>query len=193
MSTKARWFWPTFLVWLAIDQATKLWIYFNLQEGVDVLTVIPGFFDLVHAENPGAAFSLLRDFEYRHVVFVTIAAAATVFVGWLYRRLPDHDRLHAFSFGLILAGAVGNGIDRVWKRTVTDFLRVYIEADPVRSTLIDWFGTYEWPSFNVADSTLLVGVVLYVLWGDDGVFAKDREAGDGAPSDEDAGAAGSKA
>lgn len=191
MSTKARWFWPTFLVWLAIDQATKLWIYFNLQEGVDFLTVIPGFFDLVHAENPGAAFSLLRDFEYRHIVFVTIALGATGFVGWLYRRLPDHDRLHAFSFGLILSGAVGNGIDRVWKRTVTDFLRVYVEADPVRSTLIDWFGTYEWPSFNVADSTLLVGVVLYVLWGDDGVFAAKPDAADGG--DEDVGAAGSKA
>ena len=63
----------------------------------------------------------------------------------------------------IASGALGNAVDRVWKATVTDFLRVYISAPGAKQWLMETFGTAEWPSFNVADSTLLVGVVIFVI------------------------------
>lgn len=76
MSAKARWFWVTFLVWLVVDQATKIWVYLNIEYRVGEIEIIPGFFSIVHAQNPGAAFSMLRDFEYRHVVFLGFTVIA---------------------------------------------------------------------------------------------------------------------
>ena len=148
MSIKARWMWLTTAIWIIVDQATKIWVQNNLVEGVDKVVVIPGFFNIVHAENPGAAFSFLADFEYRHYVFSTFAVIAVYFIIDVYRRLDADDWFQALSLGLILSGAAGNLIDRLDKQTVTDFVLVY-------------YKTWQYPAFNVADSTLLVGVILY--------------------------------
>lgn len=167
MSPKSRWFWLVFSISLALDQATKLWIYFNLAEGPrgDVIPVIPGFFDLVHAENPGAAFSLFATFEYRYVFFLVISVIAGWIVWDQYRRLLPVDRLASVALALIGSGAAGNAIDRVWKRTVTDFVRLYIDAPGPKRWLVETFGTNEYPSWNVADAALLIGVVLFVIAG----------------------------
>lgn len=167
MSSKARWFWSVFIVSLVLDQATKLWVYFNLAEGPrgGVISVIPGWFDIVHAENPGAAFSMFATFEYRHLFFLVISGVAGWIVWDQFRKLYTVDRLAAVALALIGSGAAGNAIDRVWKRTVTDFLRVYVDSPGPREWLITNLGTNEWPSFNVADSTLLVGVILFVIAG----------------------------
>lgn len=167
MTRKSKLFWLMLVIFLAFDQATKLWIYANLEMGPrgDIITVIPGFFDLVHAENPGAAFSMFHTFEYRHLLFLGFTAIAGWVVWDQYRRLKDDDTWMPIALGLIASGALGNAIDRVWKRTVTDFLRIYTDAPDAKAWLIDTFGTNEWPSFNIADSALLVGVVIFVIAG----------------------------
>lgn len=185
MSPKSRAFWLWCLPWLLVDQVTKLWIYFNLAEGPrgDVIVVIPGWLDLVHAENPGAAFSMFANFEYRHLFFLVVFAVAAWIVRGEYRRLADKDVWPAVALGLIASGAAGNAVDRAWKRTVTDFVRLHVDLEGPRNWLVQTFGTNEWPSFNVADSTLLVGVILYVFVGGE---KKAKAAPPEAPPEEQA-------
>ncbi len=180
LSPKAAWFWSMLVIWLVIDQATKIWVYTNLRLGIDEVQVIPGFLSFIQAQNPGAAFSILRDSPYRHYVFFVFTLIA---VGWLtsmYRSLAKDERLVGAAIGLIMSGALGNLIDRLHKGTVTDFIRVYTED----ATTAAWLrssplGAAEWPTFNIADSTLLVGVVIFfvhgLIYGEPGTL-KDSEA-----------------
>lgn len=180
MSRKALWFWSTFVVWLLIDQATKIWVYTNLQYRVDEIKLIPGFLSIVHAQNPGAAFGILVDYDHRHWVFLGFTVIAVFVIGDMYRKLPPTDGLLGTALGLILSGAVGNAIDRVHKQTVTDFIRVYTDSPSLAPTLRDWFGTSEWPSFNVADSTLLIGVLIFVYHS---MFLESEPEPEGAAPD----------
>ncbi|MEQ1566313.1 MAG: signal peptidase II [Myxococcota bacterium] len=153
----------TLLVGLALDQATKLWVAGALVEGVDEIQVIPGLFSLVHRQNPGAAFGMFREWEYRHYLFLGFTVIAGAFIVDLLRKSRAADAFLGATLGLILSGAVGNAIDRVAKQTVTDFLKVYADFEPVRGWLVGAVGTNEWPSFNVADAALVVGVALYLI------------------------------
>ncbi len=116
------------------------------------IPVIEGWFDLVHARNTGAAFGLLAG-ERRALgsfILIGFSLAAVGFILHLLRRLADTDTGLILSLTFILAGALGNLIDRVFQGEVIDFLDVY------------WNG-YHWPAFNVADSFITVGAVL-CLW-----------------------------
>jgi signal peptidase II len=168
----------TLVVGTVIDQLTKWWVIQNIRlSGVHPSTIpewsaelptnipiIPGFLDLVHRQNPGAAFSFLADFEYRHYLFLTFSVIATVIVLDLVRRLPKTDVFMSMTLGLILSGAFGNAIDRVRQKVVTDFIRVYTDNPDWVSWLRDTFGTAEYPSFNVADANLVVGVLLFLIY-----------------------------
>lgn len=169
VSPKNLTFLIVFLVSLVLDQASKFWIYTTLaphHRSGDAIVLIPHFLEFIHAQNPGAAFSLLADFEYRYIVFVGFAFVALGFVAHYQRRLDPGDRLRAFAFACIASGAVGNAIDRVHKRTVTDFIRVFGDFEPVRSFLLEWFGTIDYPTFNVADIALFVGIAILLIWGE---------------------------
>jgi signal peptidase II len=107
---------------------------------------------MIYVENPGAAWSLFRDLSEnaRTALFTVISLAAVAFILGYYRRLRDDQRYHQVALSLLLAGAIGNFIDRLARRYVIDF--------------IDWFaGSYHWPTFNVADSLIVVGVALLLL------------------------------
>src|SRR5579872_3723778 len=139
-----------------LDRLTK-WLIETHVSFLDTLRIIPGFFDIVHTENRGVAFSLFNDStsEWRTTFLVLFSMAAVVLVGgFIFRRADRLDRYSLAGFSLILGGALGNVFDRiVWGR-VTDFLDFYI-------------GSYHWPAFNVADSAIVVGSVLLlieVLW-----------------------------
>lgn len=162
MSQKGRWFWITFAIWLIADQVTKFWVYLNIEYRVGQIDVIPGFFSIVHAQNPGAAFSMLADFPYKNAVFYVFFGVACWVVWDAYRKVADADRVQATALGMVLSGAAGNIIDRLHKGTVTDFMRFHVEEPTWRARLIDWFGTNEYPSWNVADAALLVGIVVYL-------------------------------
>lgn len=151
---------------IGVDQATKIWVVNNIDFRTGSIPIIPGFFDLVHAQNPGAAFGLLRESEYRHLVFLGFTIVAGGIIIDMLRKLPDDDRFVTTNLGLIMGGAVGNAIDRVHKGTVTDFLRIYTDNPTLSDFLINKTPLHsaEWPSFNVADAALVVGVLLFMIY-----------------------------
>ena len=107
------------------------------------------FFNLVLVYNSGAAFSFLADAAgWQRLLFVAIALIASAWIVYLLRQYP-HQRLFALALSLVLAGAVGNAIDRIRIGAVIDFIDVHAYG-------------YHWPAFNVADSAITCGAVLLV-------------------------------
>lgn len=132
---------------VVLDQATKALVVARIPLHANV-PVIRGFFDLTHVRNTGAAFGVFAAAGSARPLLVILLAAA-VFAGvavWAWTSPPGH-RLLQTALALVQGGAVGNLIDRVRFQAVTDFLRFYVDR-------------WEWPSFNVADSAISVGVVL---------------------------------
>lgn len=144
-----------------LDQITKWWVRENIEYAREEISVIDGFFSLVHAQNRGAAFGFMDSSEYRMVVFAVFTIVAVGVLLQMLWQLPDDDRFQTIAVGTVMSGAVGNAIDRVMYQSVTDFLRIYTEHPSLQPTLIDWFGTYEWPSFNVADVAIVVGLIMF--------------------------------
>lgn len=143
-------------LWIALaivvlDQATKALVRARLPLHESV-TVIPGFFDLTHVRNTGAAFGMLdnTNFPYKPAMMVVIALVALVAVASYALTLPATQRIARYGLALILGGAVGNLIDRATMGYVVDFVDVY------------WRGVHFW-AFNVADSAITVGVALMLL------------------------------
>jgi len=133
---------------VALDQGTKFVVVRHL--AVNQVIEITSFFNLVLVYNPGAAFSFLASHGgWQRILFTAIALVASMWILYLLRRYPQQ-WLFALSLALILAGAVGNVIDRITVGAVIDFLDFHA------------FG-YHWPAFNVADSAITVGAVLLVF------------------------------
>ena len=155
---------------LVLDQVTKFLVYTRLEYRIDEIEVIPGLLSIVHAQNTGAAMGFMDGFPYRMWIFGAFTIIAVAIVLNLFRALPKDDRFVSAMLGLILSGALGNFIDRVHKQSVTDFIRVFTENEGV----VGWirsvpYGqrfcgmrTCEWPSFNIADSALVIGVCLFL-------------------------------
>ncbi len=149
-----------------LDQATKAWIRSNLlmdgPHSSPRIQVIDGFFAIVHRENPGAAFGILGGYEYRRVFFLLTVVAATAVILWMARNLKPGQSVLAVGLCLILAGAYGNGYDRLVYGSVTDFLEFRASgafAEWTRSV----FKTSVFPQFNVADICVNVGVGLFIV------------------------------
>jgi signal peptidase II len=153
-----------------LDQITKAWVrhYFHWEEGGSV-QVIPGFFNLVYSRNPGAAWRVLGNLQpdaLRIAVFVAISIAAVAVVITLARRARDDQWVRVGALALILAGAIGNLIDRLVAGRVTDFLEVYSRAGWMVGLLhCDKIYGCVWPAFNVADSCISVGVTILLVEG----------------------------
>ncbi|QID18676.1 lipoprotein signal peptidase [Nitrogeniibacter mangrovi] len=141
--------WVTFAVVVVIlDQLTKQLMLNWLHEGDAV--PMTDFFSLVLLYNRGAAFSFLAEHSgWQRWFFVGLAGVICL---WLLRLTWRHqrERLQPFAFALIIGGAIGNVVDRLWHGAVVDFL--YFHA-----------GRYGWPAFNLADSAIFLGVCL-MLW-----------------------------
>jgi signal peptidase II len=137
---------------LALDQITKELIAAKLPFGTygkldGAITVVPDFFYLVHVGNTGAAWSIMTG---RSLLLATLAAATLVGIYFWRHALGLRDRTTQICFGLLCGGIAGNLIDRVRHGHVVDFIDLH-------------FGSYVYPTFNVADSGICVGVLLY-LW-----------------------------
>ncbi|MDQ2949130.1 MAG: signal peptidase II [Acidobacteriota bacterium] len=121
---------------------------------LDAVPVIPGWLQIIHTENPGAAFGMLAEGNpfLRSAVLIGVSALVLVFVAFaLWGRGSSYSApMTRFGLALILGGAVGNLYDRVTRGTVTDFIEVF-------------HGTWSFPAFNVADSAITVGAV-FLLW-----------------------------
>lgn len=133
------------------DQITK-WIILDRLDLYHAISVIPGFFNITHVQNPGGAFGFLAQQSplIRGIVFLLMSFLAVCLIFWLYRQTPSTHRLLAVGFALIFGGAIGNLIDRVRFGRVVDFLDFYI-------------GKWHWPAFNVADSAITVGITIFII------------------------------
>jgi signal peptidase II len=108
-----------------------------------------------YVENPGAAWGMFRGLPdgTRHLFFVGISVAAVLFILGYYRRLREEQRYLQVALALVLAGAVGNFIDRLVRRYVIDFIEWHWWNRP----------DLRWPTFNVADSLIVIGVAMLML------------------------------
>lgn len=135
---------------IVVDQWSKRIIVknFNLY---DSIPVIDGFFNITYVLNPGAAFGFLAKMseQYRVFFFVVVTIVAIFLVVYLLIKEKKHI-LRKYSYTLILAGAIGNLIDRITIGKVVDFLDFYISK-------------YHWPAFNVADISISCGVGLLLV------------------------------
>jgi len=139
------------IVIVALDQLTKAVVREALPLHTSV-TVIPGFIDFTHVRNTGAAFGILNaaDFRFKSAVIVVIAVSALVGVGLYSAGLARDQLLPRIGLALIIGGAAGNLIDRVFVGSVVDFVDVY------------WRSYHFW-AFNVADSAITVGAGIMIL------------------------------
>lgn len=169
---------------VAFDQVTKIGVtrFFDGEEGA-TKEIIPGFFNLVLAHNPGAAWGLLGNIQpdaLRIAVFVVISISAVAMVMWLAWKARPDQKLLVWSSALVLGGAIGNLVDRLLYGRVIDFLDVYTHAGWL-SALLEKLGrdpchaTYgcHWPAFNVADIAISAGVFLLAT---EGFFTKKEAA-----------------
>ncbi len=148
---------PNALSWLglsavlvAVDQWSK-WLAVSRLEYGNPVPFIDGFWNWTLVHNYGAAFSFLSSAGgWQRWFFTALAIViSTGLVVWL-ARTPRSDWRSALPFALIIAGAIGNVIDRIRYGYVVDF--------------VDWYvGTWHWPAFNVADSAIVVGAALLVV------------------------------
>ena len=146
-----RWLWTCAAVIFLADQLSKHWITARLtlgSYGSRGIAVIPGFFNLVHVGNTGAAWSM---FTGRSTLLALLAVGTLVAIYFGRSHLGLRQIVPQFCFGLLCGGTVGNLIDRVAHGHVTDFLDFH-------------FGDYIFPTFNIADSAICIGVFGYILW-----------------------------
>jgi signal peptidase II len=138
-----------------VDRLTKIWIENNVS-AYDSFNVIPGFFDIVHTKNRGAAFGMFAegDSQIRTFVLIGVSLAVLVFICFSLLKpsksgttvsLPTR-----YGLSLVMGGAIGNIYDRIVYGMVTDFLEFYL-------------GEYRFAAFNVADSAITVGAGLLIL------------------------------
>ena len=142
------------------DQATKIWVRDNLELWKDSIDVIPGLFQIVHYENTGAAFGMADGMMWLFAVFTIFALGL---MGWMTWKLQEDESFVATMMGLIAGGAIGNAIDRVLYQAVTDFLRFYRTEGALYDFLVENFNTAEWPSFNIADAAIVVGIIVFFV------------------------------
>jgi signal peptidase II len=138
-----------------LDRITKVWIENNVS-AYDSYNVIPGFFDIVHTKNRGAAFGMFAegDSQVRTFLLIGVSLAVLLFISVILFR-PSRSgaatsRLTLYGLSLVMGGALGNIYDRIIHGMVTDFLEFYL-------------GEYRFAAFNIADSAITVGAGLLIL------------------------------
>jgi signal peptidase II len=131
------------------DLSSKHWAILTTARGPR--SVIPGALDLVHWENPGMAFSLMRDWPPGVRMWLLSAAAiVAIIIGLVALARRPMGLIGTIGIGLIMGGALGNFLDRAHNGTVTDFLHVHR-------------GSFDWPAFNVADIAVTCGAFLMLI------------------------------
>ena len=159
MKNKFLWVGIIITAVLVLDQVTKHLIETRVRL-YEIIVVIPGFFNVTHVRNKGAAFSLFSGApdSFRSIFFISVTLIALAVLAVLVWK--TRERLLLIAFSLIAGGAVGNLIDRVRYGEVVDFIQWYVKS-------------YYWPSFNVADSAISIGVTLLAV---DLLFKKEQKA-----------------
>jgi len=140
------------VVIILVDQWTKHLVHTQFNWG-ESKSIISGFFDLTYVRNQGAAFGLFHQAPpaFRDPFFVAVPVIAIFVILFLIFKMVSDSLWSVIALSLILAGAIGNLIDRLRFGYVIDFLDFH------------WREIYHWPAFNVADSSIVVGVCLWFI------------------------------
>jgi signal peptidase II len=135
----------------ALDRLTKYIVEARVSF-LDTYHVIPGFFDIVRSQNRGVAFGIFNDStsQWSTALLIVASLAAVAAVSAMLWKAERMDTRSLLGLALILGGAAGNVFDRIVSGRVTDFLLLYVR---------DW----QWPTFNVADSAIVIGSGLLLL------------------------------
>ena len=135
-----------------VDQLTK-WVIIQTIALHDLYSVIPGFFNIIHIHNPGSAFGLFADHHslFRTIFLLTASVVALCLILYLHHHTPGDFPILSFGLALIFGGAIGNMIDRIRLGYVIDFIDVYL-------------GTFHWPAFNIADSAITIGMIIFAFY-----------------------------
>ena len=134
---------------LLMDQITKFFIDKNMLL-YESFSVIDNLFSITYLRNPGAAFGLFAESGFRIPFLIGMSLVALLVIIVTVHKLPDNDRTNTTALSFVFAGACGNLIDRIRLGEVIDFLDVY-------------WKNHHWPAFNIADSCICLGVLLYSL------------------------------
>ena len=140
--------WWLIVIIITADQITKALVR-NAVPLYDSKTLVPGLVDLAHVRNEGVAFGLFNnmDVPYKWAFTTALALAALIGITYYARHIRPHEKLARLGLSMILGGALGNLIDRVWAGYVLDFVDVY-------------WGSWHFWAFNVADGCISIGAVL---------------------------------
>ncbi|OGQ22303.1 MAG: signal peptidase II [Deltaproteobacteria bacterium RIFCSPLOWO2_02_FULL_44_10] len=143
---------------LFLDQLTK-WLVVKEIPYSSRIPIIPGYFDLVHFRNRGAAFGMLSELpdHIRPFFFYGIAVVAVIVLFFYFRSLKGEEKLMPITLSLILGGIFGNILDRLRYGDVVDFLSFHFQEKIIRGVYL------EWPAFNVADSAITVAMMLLIV------------------------------
>ena len=135
-----------FLTLVILDQFTKALVinFFNLYDSVALLPMI----NLTFVVNYGFAFGLLNNPSLNQILVSLVILAIIIY--FLYLLIKTQDKIFQLTLTLILAGALGNFIDRIFRGFVIDFIDIYI-------------GKYHWPAFNIADSCITIGFIVLMI------------------------------
>ena len=136
----------TFLLIIFFDQLTKILVIKNFQL-YESLSILP-FFNLTFIVNYGFAFGFLNNPSLNQIIVILVIFSIIAY--FLYLLIKTQDQFFRFSLILVLSGAVGNFIDRVLHGFVIDFIDIYL-------------GSYHWPAFNLADSSITLGFILIMF------------------------------
>jgi signal peptidase II len=152
MKTYIKWVLFMVLPCYLIDQLTKWLILTHLQIG-DFITILPGYFEIIHVRNTGAAFGLLQNIPgtFRTIFFFTITVIACMAILLIFWQTKDRSVLLKVVLCLILAGALGNLTDRLIHKEVVDFINLHIAS-------------YRWPTFNMADTYISLGMIGLLIY-----------------------------
>lgn len=154
-----RWLLGIAAIILVLDQLTKWWVARTLAYGSyfppEAITVIDGFFYIVHIGNDGAAWGLLSGYSGLLTLF---AIGALIFIYKFRHSLELHRGVQQVAFGLLVGGILGNLIDRQLHGHVIDFLDFHF---PFSIPYVMPTGRY--PSFNIADCGIVVGTLIYLV------------------------------
>ena len=134
---------------LILDWSTKWLVQTHITQITEVIPIIPGFFNLRHDRNTGAAFGVLAGHRIL-LILITIAALAFIFAYYLRFR---ESRWMQVSLGFLLGGAIGNFIDRIRLGEVVDFLQFGIASKKLF-----------WPTFNIADVSVCIGAGMLIVY-----------------------------
>ncbi|MED0714535.1 signal peptidase II [Aeribacillus sp. FSL K6-1121] len=132
---------------IALDQWTKWLIVKNMEIG-ESIEIINGFLYITSHRNKGAAWGILQN---QMLFFYVITIIVVVAIIYYMQKYAKQNAMLGVALSLMLGGAIGNFIDRLFRKEVVDFIHTYI------------FG-YNFPIFNIADSSLTIGVILLFIY-----------------------------